>query len=57
MTKHQRNMHRPPKKERRMSKPPNTKRYCMQCEKMTVFEIIRAIKHSECIECGGERNE
>jgi Zn ribbon nucleic-acid-binding protein len=36
-------------------KPPKSERYCLNCEKMTIFEYNRNVFHSECVECGGRK--
>lgn len=36
-----------------MIKPPKTRRYCLVCDKTTEFEYMKALGHSECVECGG----
>ena len=30
----------------------NTKRFCMNCLRVTKFEYVRTVGHSECTECG-----
>jgi hypothetical protein len=32
---------------------PKTKRFCVYCEKETLFEYSRNIGHSQCTKCGG----
>ncbi len=31
---------------------PQTRRFCLFCDKETTFEYIKATDHSQCIECG-----
>ncbi len=33
-------------------KPPLTERYCVCCQKKTIWEFKKGIGHSECTECG-----
>ena len=32
--------------------PPQTKRYCTNCKKITSYKFDKMIHHSYCIECG-----
>jgi len=46
------------KKKKRESKlAPKTERYCLSCEKNTLWEYERAIHHSRCSECGGRLSQ
>ena len=35
-----------------MSKPPDTKRYCLNCKEITIYTYDRMIGHSFCKKCG-----
>ena len=34
-------------------KPPESTRFCLGCNKYTVWKYNKRIGHSRCIECGG----
>lgn len=37
---------------RKKSPPPETERWCIACQKMTIWKYNKAIGHSRCTECG-----
>lgn len=45
-------MKRPKRKLRKLEPPPRTKRYCVTCNAVTLWEYNPKVIHSECLECG-----
>lgn len=41
------------KRLKKQPHPPRTKRYCVNCERMTFFKYNPNVTHSECLRCGG----
>jgi len=37
---------------RKKSPPPETERWCMACQKMTIWKYNKLVGHSRCTECG-----
>ena len=36
------------------TKPPKTKRFCVACERITLWAYNRNVGHSQCCTCGGQ---
>lgn len=43
---------RPKFKRNKIIKPPKSTRFCINCERRTVFKYNPTVLHSECVECG-----